>query len=104
MAELTGFHTVHQAVRFDQRAQQVDLVLPVAGTSETVTVQSTSDAVHRAGHASQMEPSANVQSLQRRAAGVLPVRVDVPRAGTSHRFVKPLVIDEETIVRFRYRS
>ncbi len=47
-------------------------------------------------------PSANVQSLQRRAAGVLPVRIDVPRAGTSHRFLKPLVIDEETIVQFRY--
>jgi hypothetical protein len=48
-------------------------------------------------------PSANVQSLQRRAAGVLPVRIDVPRAGTSHRFLKPLVVDEETVVAFRYR-
>jgi hypothetical protein len=48
-------------------------------------------------------PSANVQSLQRRAAGVLPIRIEVPRAGTSHRFVKPLVIDEETVVSFRYR-
>jgi hypothetical protein len=45
----------------------------------------------------------NVQNLQRKAAGVLPVRIDVPRAGTSHRFVKPLVIDEETVVSFRYR-
>jgi hypothetical protein len=50
------------------------------------------------------EPSANVQSLQRRAAGVLPVRIEVPRAGSSHRFVKPLVIDEETMVSFRYRQ
>ena len=46
----------------------------------------------------------NVQSLQRRAAGVLPVRIDVPRAGTSHRFLKPLVVDEETVVQFRYRE
>jgi hypothetical protein len=45
----------------------------------------------------------NVQSLQRRASGVLPVRIDVPRAGSSHRFVKPLVIDEETVVSFRYK-
>jgi hypothetical protein len=45
----------------------------------------------------------NVQSLQRRASGVLPVRMEVPRAGTSHRFVKPLVIDEETKVTFRYK-
>ena len=49
-------------------------------------------------------PSANVQSLQRRAAGVLPVRIDVPRAGTSHRFIKPLVVDEETMVQFRYQK
>jgi hypothetical protein len=49
-------------------------------------------------------PSVNVQSLQRRAAGVLPVRIDVPRAGTSYRFVKPLVIDEEATVSFRYRQ
>ena len=48
-------------------------------------------------------PSMNVQNLQRKAAGVLPVRIDVPRAGTSHRFVKPLVIDENTLVSFRYR-
>jgi hypothetical protein len=26
-----------------------------------------------------------------------------PLVGTSHRFVKPLVIDEETVVSFRYR-
>jgi hypothetical protein len=49
------------------------------------------------------EPSVNVQNLQRRASGVLPVRMEVPRAGTSHRFVKPLVIDEETRVSFRYK-
>jgi Carboxypeptidase regulatory-like domain len=48
-------------------------------------------------------PSENVQNLQRRAAGVLPVRIDVPRAGSSYRFVKPLVIDEETLVSFRYK-
>lgn len=49
-------------------------------------------------------PSANVQSLQRRAAGVLPVRIDVPRAGSSYRFLEPLVVDEETVVQFRYRQ
>jgi hypothetical protein len=48
-------------------------------------------------------PSVNVQNLQRRAAGVLPVRMEVPRAGTSHRFLKPLVIDEATVVSFRYK-
>jgi len=57
-----------------------------------------------APQAQPQEPSLNVQSLQRRAAGVLPVRIDVPRAGTSHRFLKPLVVDEETVVQFRYKK
>jgi hypothetical protein len=48
-------------------------------------------------------PSQNVIDLQRKAAGVLPVRVDVPRAGTSHQFVKPLVVDQETVVKLRYK-
>jgi hypothetical protein len=49
------------------------------------------------------EVSINVQNLQRRASGVLPVRMDVPKAGTSNRFIRPLVVDEETSVGFRYR-
>ena len=49
------------------------------------------------------ELSLNVQNLQKRAAGVLPVRLDVPRAGHSHTFVRPLVMDEETRVSFRYK-
>jgi hypothetical protein len=48
-------------------------------------------------------PSQNVINLQQRAAGVLPVRIDVPKAGTSHKFVKPLVVDEETVVSFSYK-
>jgi hypothetical protein len=63
----------------------------------------TRDDVSRRPPPEQREPSVNVQSLQRRASGVLPVRIDVPRAGTSHRFLKPLVVDEETVVQFRYR-
>ena len=57
----------------------------------------------RSEAAQQNVPSANVLSLQRRVAGVLPVRVDIPRAGVSYRFVRPLVLDEETTVRFQYR-
>jgi hypothetical protein len=49
-------------------------------------------------------PSSNVLNLQRRVAGVLPIAVEVPRTGTSHRFVRPLVIDEETTLSFRYRA
>ena len=57
----------------------------------------------KANEAQKQEPSQNVLNLQKRAAGVLPVRVDVPRAGTSHQFVKPLVVDQETFVNLRYR-
>jgi hypothetical protein len=48
--------------------------------------------------------SSNVVNLQRRAAGVLPIRVDVPRARNSYRFVRPLVLDEETKMTFKYKS
>jgi hypothetical protein len=48
--------------------------------------------------------SANVMNLQRRVAGVLPVAIDVPHAGTSFSFVRPLVLDEETKVTFSYKS
>jgi hypothetical protein len=48
-------------------------------------------------------PSQNVVELQRRTTGVLPVRIDVPRAGTSHQFIKPLVVDQETTVKLRYK-
>jgi hypothetical protein len=52
----------------------------------------------------QLAASANVYSLQQRVSGVLPVRVDVPRAGNSYHFVRPLVLDEETKVTFTYKS
>lgn len=128
---LDGFKSVRQSLIFDQRARQVDFQLapgevtemvtvsaaaPLAQTGASVTYNFTSDAIaggrpgeggqRRTGSESpaQAAPSVNVQNLQRRAAGVLPVRIDVPRAGTSHRFLKPLVVDEETRVSFRYRS
>ena len=48
-------------------------------------------------------PSQNVVNLQARAAGVLPIRVDVPRAGVSHQFIKPLVVGTEATVTLRYK-
>jgi carboxypeptidase family protein len=50
------------------------------------------------------QASANVFNLQQRVAGVLPVAVEVPRAGTSYRFVRPLVVNEETTLSFTYKS
>jgi carboxypeptidase family protein len=49
-------------------------------------------------------PSVNVSNFQRKVAGVLPVAVDVPRAGNSYSFVRPLVIDEETKLAFAYKT
>jgi hypothetical protein len=56
------------------------------------------------GVVSNQNASANVLNLQKRVSGVLPVPVDVPRAGTSFSFVRPLVLDEETKVTFSYKT
>jgi hypothetical protein len=120
-SQLAGFATSRRALVYDQRPRQVDFTMqagaatetvsveaeaPVIGANRTFTESTRDNVVRRAqqqGQEAANEPSANVQSLQRRAAGVLPVKMEVPRAGTSHRFVKPLVIDEQVAVRFRYR-
>ena len=125
---LSGFATARRSLTFDQRPRQVDFTMRISGTAETVTVEaeaplidtktseraetSRPDANRRDGpqnaprpeEAQQAAPSQNIIDLQRRVAGVLPVPVDVPRTGTAYRFVKPLVLDEETRVTFRYKQ
>ena len=121
-AQIAGFNAARQSLVFDQRARQVDFTIHVGTAHESLAVTADArptdrdravmltdldDLRARPKQQSQEaanQPSANVQSLQRRAAGVLPVKMEVPRAGTSHRFVKPLVIDEEVAVSFRYRQ
>ncbi|MFN2531788.1 MAG: carboxypeptidase-like regulatory domain-containing protein [Pyrinomonadaceae bacterium] len=49
-------------------------------------------------------PSQNVMNLQRRVAGILPVHIDVPQSGRSYRFIRPLVLDEETKISFQYKT
>jgi hypothetical protein len=126
-AQMSGFATVSRSLVFDQRPRQLDMAMSLGGVSETVTVAAEAPVIDTRSAETNMtirmdegryaaqasaqakarqaetEPSANVQSLQRRASGVLPVRMEVPRAGTSHRFLKPLVIDEATVVSFRYK-
>ena len=58
----------------------------------------------QSGSVAQQNASANVLNLQKRVAGVLPVAIDVPHAGTSFAFVRPLVLGEETKVTFSYKS
>ena len=79
----------------------------VGSVAETVTVTGGERNAREGDQTRQIapaEPSVNVQNLQRRAAGVLPVRFDVPRTGQSHTFVRPVVLDEETTVAFRYKT
>ena len=123
--QLPGFGLKSRSVRLATgETKSADAKLKVAGVEETITVAAetpmadarktgtstsfeTADRVSRSREANepqQAAPSANVYNLQRRVAGVLPVRIDVPRAGASYRFVRPLVVDEETTVQFRYKA
>jgi hypothetical protein len=123
-ATLSGFSTASYSFNFDQRPRELDIELSVGRLEETITVSAAEPLVNTQSAARTMvfrnespdsqrrarvdpnpvvQPSLNVVDLQRRATGVLPVRIDVPRAGTSHQFVKPLVVDQETTVRLRYK-
>ena len=115
-ATANGFNNYNQEANYDaSRPSPVALNLRVGAVSEVVTAEP------RATYTLQLAPgvekqarkraqelenaaSANVTSLQQRVAGVLPVAVDVPRAGNSYRFVRPLVLDEETILTFTYKT
>jgi hypothetical protein len=105
-AELPGFRTESRSFVLDKEARTVDFTMSLPDAfRETVTVTGAGSLKEAKAAEAQKAaaPSANVIELQRRAAGVLPVRVDVPRAGTSHQFVKPLVIDQEARVTLRYK-
>jgi len=122
-ATLTGFQTVRREFSFDQKPLSVNFTLRVGQVAESVTVsaerplidtQSATQTVRFGNDDFEprksvesvprlVPPSQNVINLQKRAAGVLPVRVDVPRAGTSFKFARPLVVDQETVVGFRYK-
>jgi len=112
-AEMTGFQTaVREAIYDASRPSTYSLRLNVGAAMETVEVSATSLTVNGRDYTELEQPkknvpqqaSANVLNLQKRVAGVLPVPVDVPRAGTSFSFVRPLVLDEETKVTFSYKS
>jgi hypothetical protein len=122
-ATLAGFSTARHDFVFDQRPRELSIDMTLDGPFETITVTGETPTVdvqrttqsftfrndeepdrrQRNEPAPIVAPSQNVVELQRRTTGVLPVRVDIPRAGTSHQFVKPLVVDQETTVRLRYK-
>jgi hypothetical protein len=103
-ASLLGFNTVQRRFTFDGTMHRESLEMRVGALEETVTVAGESPRGDHLDREPQfVPPSQNVINLQRRTSGVLPIRVDVPRAGTSRQFVKPLVIDQETSVTLRYK-
>jgi hypothetical protein len=113
-----GFKQLVSETNYDgSRPAPVANTLNLAAATETVEVMSSNGAIdylalqrdakkaaQKAAEKQQTVASANVTNLQQRISGVLPVRVDVPRAGNSYHFVRPLVLDEETKVSFTYKS
>ena len=114
-ADSAGFRRYAQSFSYDaSRPSHFNFSLQVGATAETIqtstseVAQVNSRRIERQAkqQAEQLDnaASANVFSLQKRVAGVLPVRVDVPRAGNSYRFVRPLVLGEETKLTFSYKT
>jgi len=110
-----GFQATAQDMNYDaNRPLTYNFSLRIGSVSEVVEVVADNVQVNtesaslgrevRKQAAIPQQASANVVNLQKRVAGVLPVAIDVPRAGTSFSFVRPLVLDEETKVTFAYKS
>jgi hypothetical protein len=115
--ESSGFKSFqHELDLSSSKPARLGVTLDVAATAESVTVTAAGQSVlerensrieeqlRRSREAQINAPSQNVFNLQKRVAGVLPVRVDVPRAGKSYRFVRPLVMEEETKISFQYKT
>ena len=98
-AALAGFMSNETSFTFEGEPRRVDIRLDVSAQTEPVQVAAESvvsderrNDARTEDNAVQQAPSQNIVNMQRKVAGVLPVRVDVPRAGTSYRFVRPLVL------------
>jgi len=117
-ATAPGFNQLVRDLNYDgSRPVPFNFPLSVGTVSETAIVTSESGRnfttldlerlqrdARKNAEKQQMAASSNVMNLQQRISGVLPARVDVPRAGNSYNFVRPLVLDEETKVTFTYKS
>jgi Carboxypeptidase regulatory-like domain len=111
-----NFKSFQQELQFaGSRPLRLGTTLEIGAVSETVTVTASAEGLERESRRIEEQarknqqaqlnaPSQNVYNLQRRVAGILPVHIDVPRSGKSYRFVRPLVLDEETKITFQYKS
>ena len=104
-AHLEGFADRRANVTVDARSgRRLDFRLPLGRMSEHVRVDLAGEEREEGSKRAEAQaPSQNVFNLQRRVTGVLPVRIEVPRAGSAYRFARPLVLDETTMVSFEYR-
>ena len=119
-ASAMGFQTMRSTISYDAsnpRAYQIGLNVgtvtqSVEVSAEAITLNTESAQIGgRKEKKNKNAPlpapppaSVNVYNLQQRVAGVLPVAVDIPRAGASYRFLRPLVLNEETKLSFAYKS
>ena len=113
-ANAPGFWNYSREIDYDaQRPSALNFSLEVGSvtaTAQTVqTSMSQTRSTQRTRDLKKSSPplpdaSQNVLNLQRRVAGVLPVAIEIPRSGASYRFIRPLVIDEETKVTFTYKT
>jgi len=111
-----GFKSAVQNMHYDSNhPEHFNVSLSVAAATETIEVTAASAMQNSRRIEKELkknppppppvpQASANVFNLQQRVAGVLPVAVDVPRTGTSYRFLRPLVVNEETKLSFTYKT
>jgi hypothetical protein len=118
-AHAPGFQTMRSTISYDAsnpRAYQIGLNVGTVNNAimveaEGQAVETSTAQIFRKEKKNKNAPppapppaSVNVYNLQQRVAGVLPVAVDIPRAGASYRFLRPLVLNEETKLSFAYKS
>ena len=89
---------------YDANLEVGSTMMSVEVVAESAVIKPDTREQKKEDIAAQLAPSANVLNLQQRVAGALPIRVDVPHQGTSYRFVRPLVLNEETKLTFTYRK
>jgi hypothetical protein len=119
-AHAPGFQTMRSTISYDAtNPHAYQIALNVGSTAQTIAVEAQAITLDTStaqvgGHKEKKNKNApapppppasvNVYNLQQRVAGVLPVAVDIPRAGASYRFLRPLVLNEETKLSFTYKS
>jgi hypothetical protein len=114
--ESPGFQSNTRNLRYDsERGSELKQTLNIGSVSETVEVTVQSSPI--AGRVMAPPPpreapkdtpsqdtsaSTNVADLQKKVVGVLPIAINIPRTGNSYRFLRTLVVDEETKLGFAY--